>query len=278
MRASVLASLSLPLIGCGSVKSNPDASVHDSDHVIDAAADSRLIDAPMGPTPRLHWEFENTTNNTGSLSGFALITPAGISYVAGKTGMAGSFGAGQYSNVGGMKNVLGSYAKVTVAFWLMEPGTLSSVAVMDDNNRSTSPFGGVQLGFGGTSVSVCVSTTSNAFLGGSCGGFTAPSANAWHHWIVRYDGTGINGGQGGPTEIYVDDSLVHTRANDGANNPVFTASGIPDSVLPRRPGHQGGRRPDLRSGVHGGRAVHADHRRHLQRRDLHAPLNRRGGR
>lgn len=53
------------------------------------------------------------------------------------------FGGGQFSNVAGMRGLLGTYAKVTIAWWMQEPGTLGSVVGLDDDNRSTSPFGGV---------------------------------------------------------------------------------------------------------------------------------------
>src|SRR5438094_9240697 len=100
----------LGVAGCGSVKDSKfqDAAVGDGKQ-IDAP-----IDAPVGPPPRLHWTFDGNTNNTGTINGFALATPAGVSFVAGKVGMAASFGPGQFSNVPGMKNVLGTVAPVTI--------------------------------------------------------------------------------------------------------------------------------------------------------------------
>jgi len=175
-------------------------------------------------------------DNTGSVGGFALAGSGSVSFVAGKFGMAASFGTGGFSRVLGIRNELGTYPRVTIAFWLKEPGTLNSVAVLDCNNRFTSPFGGIQLGFSTDRTSVCVSTTSNSFLSGSCNGFSAPSANTFHHWIIRYNGTGTGIGQGGPTEIYVDGNLVHTRPNDNANNPVFTTNGISDTLTVGAPG------------------------------------------
>lgn len=191
-----------------------------------------IVDAPPTnnePTPQLHWTFDGNTTNTGALSGYTLTTPAGIAYGTGKVGQAAMFGANQYAYVDGMHQSLTTYAKVTIGFWMKEPGNLGAQAFLDCNNRSASPYGGVQMGLSGTSASICVSTTTNAFLSGGCNGFTAPSANTWHHWILRYDGTGTGAGQGGVTEIYVDDVLVHTRANDSDNNPVWN-SGAPDRL------------------------------------------------
>jgi hypothetical protein len=209
------------------VTANSDAPLaHD-----DAQVDSKMVDAPSGPMPLVQWQFEGNTNNTGSISGYALMTPAGASYTTGKVGMAISFGAGQYANLTtGMRLLLGSLPKVTIAFWLKEPGTLNSAAVFDVINRTTSPYGGVQLGFASNMSSLCVSTTTNMLLTAGCGGATTPLANAWHHWIIRYNGTSTATGGGGPTEIYVDGVLAFTRMNDTANNPVFTSTGIPDGL------------------------------------------------
>jgi len=241
MRASLLF-LGIASFGCGSVvdKGQHDAAVSGDGRtpdgvMVDAAP---TIDAYQGPQPRLWWKFEGNTNNSGSVNGFALATPAGISYVAAKVGMGVSFSSSQYANVTGMKNVLGMYGAVTIAFWLKEPGNVNGVAMWDDINRTASPYGGVQIGLSNNTVSLCVSTTSNSLLSGSCGGPGEPVANTFHHWIIRYNGTGTSAGQGGVTEIYVDDVLVYTRANDSANNPVFTTAisdtmtiGVPNGVM-----------------------------------------------
>ena len=192
--------------------------------------------ALAGPMPRFRWNFEGNTSNIGSENGFALTTPAGISFVGGKLGMAGSFGPGQYARVAGLRPLLGTFTDVTIAFWLKEPGNLASAIVADIDNRSKSPFGGVQLALTGTTAALCVSTTSSAFLSGSCGGPPAPSANTFHHWILRYHGTGAGAGMGGPTELYVDGVLVHTRPNDVANDPVFNTTGMPDVFTVGGPG------------------------------------------
>ncbi len=234
------------LCACGAVESGVDAppGAVDAPLVGDDAADNDgpppidaptvdaapPIDAPAGPMPVLHWPMENSVNNAGSLSGFSLTTPASVGYGAGKVGQAAVFGPGQYSYVDGVRAPLASYAKVTIGFWMREPGTVQGTAFLDVNNRSTSPYGGVQLGLTQSNVSLCVSTTTASYVGtGGCNGFTAPSANTWHHWIVRYDGAGTGTGQGGAVQIYIDNVLVHTRANDANNNPVFNP-GIPDRL------------------------------------------------
>jgi hypothetical protein len=209
-----------------------DGPLIDGSFIADAAlpVDAGSADAAPGPMPVLYWSMDNNVSNTGTLPGYALTTPAGVGYGTGKFGQAAAFAGGQYSYVDGMHASLDTYAKITIGFWMLEPGNVAGSSFLDCNNRSTAPYGGVQLGLTNASVSLCVSTTSNSYLSGGCNGFTAPSANTWHHWILRYDGTGTGTGQGGVTQIYVDDVLVHTRANDSANNPVFTPTGAPDRL------------------------------------------------
>lgn len=182
------------------------------------------------PVPVLRYRFEGDGSNTGSLAGLAL-NISGATFVAGKIGQqAIHFGSVGFANTTGMRIVLGNSAASTVSFWMAQDAVLSSQAFWDDGNRSSAPFGGVQLGQSSLGISVCVSSTTNSFLGGDCNGFTSPSINAWHHWIIRYSGTGIGTGQGGPAEIYVDDVLMLTRANDADNNPVFNNTGMPDTM------------------------------------------------
>jgi hypothetical protein len=235
--------LIIGLLGaCGKVEATPDAPTGGPDAPsgdIDAAstdappspidAPPTGIDAPAGPQPNFHWTMENSVNNSGTQSGFTLTTPAGVGYGAGKIGQAAVFGAGQYSYVDGVRSVLSTYGDMTVGFWFREPGNVNGTSFFDCNNRSTAPYGGVQMGLTQNSVSVCVSTSTSSYLSGGCNGFTAPSANTWHHWIMRYDGSGTGPGQGGVTQIYVDNVLVHTRPNDANNNPVWNP-GIPDRL------------------------------------------------
>jgi len=80
-----------------------------------------------------------------------------------------------------------------------------------------------------------VATSSNSFLTGSCPGFTGPASGAWHNMILRYAGTGTGAGQGAGVDVYIDDVLVKSVANDASNNPVFNA-GIPDQLYIGAPG------------------------------------------
>ncbi len=188
---------------------------------------SILIDGFEDPLPMLRYRFEGDGSNSGTLAGYGL-NVVSSTFGAGKTGQGLTFGQGGFAQVSGMRGVLGTFARATVAFWMFETVPISGQAFWDDNNRSVAPYGGVQLAKTGSTIGVCVSTTTNSFLDGTCSGFTAPSIGTWHHWIVRYSGTGTGPGQGGPTEIYVDDVLMLTRANDASNNPVFNNTGMPD--------------------------------------------------
>jgi hypothetical protein len=172
-----------------------------------------------------------------SLPGYPLEAPAGIVFDIGKLAKAAQFDNGQYAVVKGMLGVLGTYAKVTISFWLKQPGTLNSVSILDCNNRMTAPYGGIQLGLSGSQSSMCVSSTTAQFLGGNCAGFALPSPTEWHHWIIRYEGTAVAASLGGPTTVWIDGALVHTRANDGSNDPVFSPA-ITDALYLGTPGTQ----------------------------------------
>ena len=218
----------LALAACGSVAVAPDGSSDGPPPSDGPPTDGPPADGPPpGPIPVIHWTLDDNVNNSGALTGYSLTTPGGISYGDGKVGRAAIFGQGQYSNVAGMRASLDTYAKVTIAFWLNVSGNPPN-AILDINNRTNAPYGGIQLGISAQSVSLCVSTLSNPFLSGSCSGFNNTLGAAWHHWIIRYDGAGTAAGQGGPVQVYVDDILVHTRANDTANDPVFNTTGTPD--------------------------------------------------
>ncbi len=209
----------------GAVTDAPVTSIDAPITAVDASPDA----PPSGPRPQFLWEGENNVNNTGAQTGFTLVTPSGVSYTAGKFGQAMMF-ASQYSYVDGVRAPLSGYADVTIGWWMRESGATQGQAVIDCNNRATAPYGGMQLGLSGNSVSICLSSTTASYLNaGGCNGFTAPSANVWHHWIMRYDGSGTGAGQGGATQFYIDNVLVYTRANDASNNPVWN-SGIPDRL------------------------------------------------
>lgn len=244
MRIFTLAVLALAPVGCSPVEAVRDASPGAIDSALidgaapdDGAIDALAIDAPASPTPRLHWTFDGNLDNTGALTGYPLSAPQGVLFGAGKVGQAGVFGSGQYSLATGMRTVLGTYATATIALWLKEPGNLNSLSVVDCINRSTSPYGGIQLGFSGSSGSLCVATTTSSLLEGGCGAAIPPSSNSWHHWIIRYEGSGLGTGQGGITTVWIDGVLARTQANDNANNPVFTAT-IPDALYLGAPGTQ----------------------------------------
>jgi hypothetical protein len=185
-----------------------------------------------GPTPLLRWTLDGNATNSGSITGYPLTFNGTVTYATGKAGQAAQFASGAYGVVqGSARAVLGAYAQYTISFWVnatFAPNTAN--AFFDFNNRSTAPYGGIQLGYySATQFTMCVSTTTNSYLGGSCAVFNAPATGAWHHVILRYAGTGTGAGQGAGVDVYEDDVLVKTVANDASNNPVFN-SGISDSL------------------------------------------------
>lgn len=188
------------------------------------------------PAPLLWYRFEGDGSNIGSLPGYALalVNPQ---FGAGKSGQALGFGAGGYSQVSGMRSAIGSAPQVTIAFWMNVTTPASSPIFVSVQNRTVAPYGGVQLYQSSAAISgLCASSTTNSFLSGSCQSFASPSTNAWHHWIIRYAGTGTGTGQGAGVDIYVDGVLVLSLPNDANNNPVFNATGMPDTMYLGGPG------------------------------------------
>ena len=103
-------------------------------------------------------------------------------------------------------------------------------------------YGGIEIGEVSSLATLCVSTATIRYVGGSCDTYSPPSLGTWHHWIIRYEGSGTGAGEGGPVSIYIDDVLVFTQINDPSNDPVFS-SAMPDVLYV---GGDGARMDDLR--------------------------------
>ena len=210
---------------CGSVSGGP--GVDSGPAEIDAVA----VDASTEPQPVLHWSLDGTTDNAGTLAGFPLVASTPLTYVPGKLGMAAAFGPTPNATVAGVRNLFSTYALVTIGFWMRTPAPMSDQTFFDLYNNRTTPYGGVQVRLR-PSAYTCVASSSSAAM---CGGFDTPTVNEWHHWILRYTGTGTSMGQGGPVQIFIDGALTYTRNNDPLNNPVFNA-GVPDQLVIGMPG------------------------------------------
>ena len=187
------------------------------------------------PVPMLRWTFDSDGTNSGSLSGYALSLNGTISFVAGKVGAgAAQFSSGAYSVVSGMRAVLDAYPQYTIAYWVnasASPNTANSF--LDFNNRFTAPYGGLQLSYSSaTQYSMCVATTTSSYLTGSCPPSSNPAPSTRTHVAPRPSSAtparARAPARGAGVDVYVDDVLVKSVANDGNNNPVFNA-GVPDS-------------------------------------------------
>lgn len=200
------------LAACGAVSRPSDEGASDA--------------APASAGPALHWALDGTLDSAGALRGFALTVPGGVEFVPGKVGSAARFADGQLAQVSGMRAALATSPEVTIAFWLRAPGSLRHQRVLDFINASAAPYGGLTLSVTGPGVALCVATASAATLG-ACTTAWTPSADTWHHWIVRYDGRGLGAGEGGAIELYIDGALAGVQANDAANDPVWNP-GMPD--------------------------------------------------
>src|SRR5262249_40797230 len=112
-----------------------------------------------GPTPLLYWALDGNGTNTGSVAGYPLVLNGSATYVAGKFGQAAQFNAGAYGLVtGSARAVLGIYAQYTISFWVSATTAPdANGAVLSFENRSTAPYGGIQLYYSSnTTVGMCV--------------------------------------------------------------------------------------------------------------------------
>ena len=183
------------------------------------------------PTPLLYYTLDTSGAQTGSLAAYPLTLSGNVTFSTGKIGGAALFGSGAYGSVqGSARAVLGAYAQYTISFWVNATAPSTTNAFFDFDNRSAAPYGGLQLSYvSATQFSLCASSTTSSYLTGSCPVFAAPATGAWHNVIIRYAGTGTGAGQGAPVQVYEDDVLTTTIANDSANNPVFNP-GISDTL------------------------------------------------
>jgi hypothetical protein len=189
------------------------------------------VTATFAPAPLLYWAFEGNATNTGTVAGYPLTLNGTTLYQTGKIGQAILFSTGGYALAqGSARAVLGAYAQYTISFWVDAVAPGSAAAFLDFENRSTAPYGGIQLGYGTpTQFVLCAASTTNSYLpSGSCSAVAAPALNSWHNVILRYAGTGTGAGQGGNLDVYIDGALAKTIANDSANNPIFNP-GISDT-------------------------------------------------
>jgi Divergent InlB B-repeat domain len=184
------------------------------------------------PTPLLYYTLDTSGAQTGSVAGYPLTLSGNVTFGTGKISGAALFGPGSYGLVqGSARAVLGAYPQYTISFWINATAPSTTNAFLDFNNRGTAPYGGLQFSYlSPTLFSLCASTTTNSYLTGSCPVFAAPATGAWHNVIIRYAGTGTGAGQGAPVQVYEDDVLTTTIANDAANNPVFNP-GISDTLF-----------------------------------------------
>lgn len=177
------------------------------------------------PRPIVRFSLDTDGSNSGTLgAAYGLKVQSGTIAAGGKFGRALIAG---YGTVVGARQLFTSSPKITVSFWMRFTQT-PFLYFFDNWENLGPPYGGVQLGWQGASLSACVATKDNKDLSGtgSCDTFPAPNPllNAWHNYVIRYDGTAVGSGGGGPTTFFVDGVLALNRTNDAANNAVFNVS------------------------------------------------------
>lgn len=179
--------------------------------------------------PAIWYTFDGDALNHGFASGMNLTVNGGTFIAGGKFGMALQLGSGGYAQVAaGARGSLGSYGQSTISIWVHDFVGGQGV-LFDCNNRSTSPYGGIQVypsSITAGKFSVCSSSSANSFLEGGCTEDFGLTSGAWHNVIFSYNRDITNHN----IDIYVDGSAtpVHTIPNNTAN-PIF-GPGMTDAL------------------------------------------------
>jgi hypothetical protein len=162
----------------------------------------RAADAPpkVAPAPILHYTFDDTLDNAGSLGAGYAGHGTGYSFDAGKVGTAIQFDKTRESGVVLPTQVpLSSDVAYTIGFWFREDSVWNSdpyTQYLFDSRGN----GGFQTyhGAGGNESLTTCSAAGCQGLGYAVG--------VWHHLIYRYDGA--NGDA--PLELFIDGKLAAT--------------------------------------------------------------------
>ena len=158
----------------------------------------RPADAPPGTLPILHYKFDDTLANAGTLGASFDGTGTSYSFVTGKRGRAVAFDTTRDTSVVLPTQVpLSSGVRYTVALWFREDAVWNSggyTQYLFDNRGN----GGFQTyhGYGGNEALTTCSAAGCTSFGYRVG--------VWHHLIYRYDG---NAGAA-PLEIFIDGARV----------------------------------------------------------------------
>ncbi len=149
------------------------------------------------PPPILHYRFDDSLANDGSLGAAYDATGAGFTYVAGREGKAAQFAHVNPSQILlPTQQLMSGGDAFTIALWFREDAVVDTVltSYLFDNRGG----GGFQT-YHGAGGNEALTTCSDA----GCKSF-GYSIGVWHHLVYRYDG---RTGQG-PLEIYIDDKLA----------------------------------------------------------------------
>lgn len=171
------------------------------------------------PKPLLRFALDGDGKNTGSLGGYTFAVESGAFVAGGKFDKA----LDGYGRIRGIRQVLSSLTKVTISMWVKTAQQPFLPFIDNWQNLEPGPYGGLQLGWSSGNITACVATKNARFLSATaaCDTFAPPSLNAWHNFLIRYDGTGLGDGGGGPTAFFVDGVLMLDRTNNAQNYPVF---------------------------------------------------------
>jgi hypothetical protein len=149
------------------------------------------------------------------------LTTVGVTYVTGKLGQAAQISASGYQYTAGARATIGTYAQGTISMWIHDY-VASGGIFMDFDNRSTAPYGGIQLfpGAGSTAGLILSSTSLSYVPAGNPNTVNIGASGAWHNLIMVYnrDNSSHN------FEVWIDGVLSSSITNNNAASTIFNSS------------------------------------------------------
>jgi hypothetical protein len=179
----------------------------------------------------LWYPFDGNADNYGLTPGYDGVE-SNLGYQNGKIAQAVVFAqaANSHVTVNNSRTPLSTDPDYTVGMWFREDfavhGLNNVYPFIWDNRGATGGF----ESYHGVSSDLMTTCASGDDGGGiSCASFAYGIGN-WHHLMYRYDGKGLNPGDGADLEIYLDGSLITTLTNANAD-VIYSAGQLLNLVL-----------------------------------------------
>jgi hypothetical protein len=178
------------------------------------------VTATFNPAPNIWYTFDGDSKNSGTTGGMDL-TAVGVTYVTGKFNHAAQISASGAQYTAGARATIGTYAQGTISMWIHDYVTTNAIFI-DFDNRSTSPYGGLQLfpESNGTAGLLLSSTTTSYVPAGNPNVVNIGASGAWHNLILVYNRDNASHN----FEVWLDDVLSSSITNNNAASTIFNSS------------------------------------------------------